>query len=150
MLIINHKITNIKIAKKNNPIRVVGSTHKIYDPDTSATINVTINYENDKPFEVFVNSKNSTEWQIAFGRLLSLLMKSGVDKKEIAGALLDIQNPKGGTFHDKQFMPSVVAHIGNIINTNESNKKYCSECADEMINDSGCLKCPSCGASHCE
>ena len=152
MLKITKKIVSSRVVKKQVDSPLVGTTHKLYDAVKECAVNVTINTSDGRPLEVFVNSKHQDEWTIAVGRLVSFMLKKGVDKEEIGDCLSDIEAPGGGTFYGKQWMPSTAAHIGALISGLKvlEHVNECPECGTVMVGEGGCLKCLVCGLSKCE
>lgn len=79
---------------------------------------VTIGYVDGKPFEVFVNVKDSQFWEhLSFATvLLSRLLQSGTSAQVLAEELKQIQSPMTSHFAENgEWMPSIYAHIGALL-----------------------------------
>lgn len=96
-----------------------GYTYKIRPTGLDAAMYVTINNSGGLPYEIFINCKHldSHEWVLCITRLISAIWQSGGDSSFIAKSMQSIFSPKGGYFLPKGqgFCPSVVAHIGMVI-----------------------------------
>ena len=104
-----------------------GSTYKIKTPLDDHAMYVTINdivlnagteYEQRRPFEIFINSKNMDhfQWIVALTRLMSAVFRKGGDVTFLAEELQAVFDPKGGYFKPGgKFMPSIIADIGAVI-----------------------------------
>lgn len=144
---INSKITKTKILedqKKNEdveseivqmhenvdrPEMLVGATYKIKTPLSDHALYITINdiilnpgtdHEQRRPFEIFINSKNMDhfQWVVALTRVISAVFRKGGDVTFLAEELKAVFDPKGGYFKTGgRFMPSLVAEIGEAIET---------------------------------
>ena len=109
------------------PEMLVGSTYKVKTPVTEHAMYITINdiilnegteYEQRRPFEVFINSKNmdNFQWVVALTRLISAVFRKGGDTTFMVEELKAVFDPKGGYFKPGGiFMPSIVAEIGHAI-----------------------------------
>ena len=106
-----------------------GSTYKIKTPLSEHALYVTINdivlnegseHEQRRPFEIFINSKNMDhfQWIVALTRIASAVFRKGGDCTFLAEELKAVFDPKGGYFKKGgKFMPSLVAEIGDVIET---------------------------------
>ena len=104
-----------------------GSTYKIKTPLDDHAMYVTINdivlnsgteFEQRRPFEIFINSKNMDhfQWIVALTRLMSAVFRKGGDVTFLADELQAVFDPKGGYFKPGgKFMPSIIAEIGAVI-----------------------------------
>ena len=104
-----------------------GSTYKIKTPQSAHALYITINdmvlnggteYEERRPYEVFINSKNieNFQWVLALTRLISAIWRKGGDACFLVEELKSVFDPKGGYFKKGGvFMPSLVAEIGGVI-----------------------------------
>ena len=162
-----------------------GSTYKLKWPGSDHAIYVTINDiiqdGRRRPFEIFINSKNLDQyaWTVALTRMISAVFRRGGDISFVAEELNAIFDPRGGKWLHKQYIPSLQAAIGNIIekhmqniNFLESNSNidkqemdvkleinnetpisqldYCSKCSSRsVVYQNGCMTCYSCGKSEC-
>lgn len=99
-----------------------GVTYKIKPPTQEQALYITINDAVDEtgrtvPFEVFMNSKNmeSFQWIVSLTRLISAVFRKGGDVTFLVEELKSVHDPRGGYFLKGKLYPSVVAHIGSII-----------------------------------
>jgi len=115
------------------PESLVGSTFKIKSPLFEHALYVTINdivlnagtkYEQRRPFEIFINSKNMDhfQWIVALTRILSAVFRKGGDVTFIVEELKAVFDPRGGYFKaGGVYMPSIVAEIGGVIEQHMKN-----------------------------
>lgn len=111
------------------PEALHGSTYKIKTPLSEHALYVTINdvvlnpgteHEIRRPFEIFINSKNMDhfQWIVALTRIISAVFRKGGDCTFLAEELRSVFDPRGGYFKKGgRFMPSLVAEIGDVIET---------------------------------
>lgn len=111
------------------PDMLLGSTYKIKTPLSEHALYVTINdvvlnegteHELRRPFEVFINSKNLEhfQWVVALTRVISAVFRKGGDVTFLAEEMKAVFDPQGGYFKKGgKFMPSLVAEIGEAIET---------------------------------
>ena len=109
------------------PETLVGSTYKIKSPLFEHALYVTINdivlnvgtpYEQRRPFEIFINSKNMDhfQWIVALTRILSAVFRKGGDVTFLVEEMKAVFDPRGGYFKaGGVYMPSIVAEIGAVI-----------------------------------
>lgn len=115
-----------KVAR---PEMLIGSTYKIKTPLSEHSLYVTINdiilnqgteHELRRPFEIFINSKNMDhfQWIVALTRIISAVFRKGGDVTFLVDELRSVFDPRGGYFkRGGKFMPSLVAEIGEAIDT---------------------------------
>ncbi|OOG57817.1 NrdJb [Rhodanobacter sp. B05] len=115
------------------PETLVGSTFKVKSPLFEHALYVTINdivlnagtkYEQRRPFEIFINSKNMDhfQWIVALTRILSAVFRKGGDVTFIVEELKAVFDPRGGYFKaGGVYMPSIVAEIGAVIEQHMKN-----------------------------
>ncbi|THB70401.1 MAG: NrdJb [Gammaproteobacteria bacterium] len=111
------------------PEFLMGSTYKVKTPLSEHSLYITINdmilnegteHEMRRPFEVFINSKNMDQfqWIVALTRVISAVFRKGGDVTFLVEELKAVFDPKGGYFKKGgKFMPSLVAEIGEAIET---------------------------------
>ena len=116
-----------KVMRPEGMESLEGSTYKIKTPLDDHAMYVTINdiilnsgteYEQRRPFEIFINSKNMDhfQWIVALTRLMSAVFRKGGDVTFLAEELQAVFDPKGGYFKPGgRFMPSIIAEIGDVI-----------------------------------
>jgi hypothetical protein len=115
------------------PETLVGSTFKIKSPLFEHALYVTINdivlnagtqYEQRRPFEIFINSKNMDhfQWIVALTRILSAVFRKGGDVTFLVEEMKAVFDPRGGYFKSGGiYMPSIVAEIGAVIEQHMKN-----------------------------
>ncbi|MFO1254964.1 MAG: adenosylcobalamin-dependent ribonucleoside-diphosphate reductase [Sphingomonadaceae bacterium] len=158
-----------------------GTTYKLRWPASAHALYVTINNaEIDgelRPFEVFINSKNMDHyaWTLALTRMISAVFRRGGDVDFVSEELKAVFDPRGGAWTNGRYVPSLLAAIGDIIETHlkqfapgqidlpmelgppagtaidaPPTGPCCSQCGQPgMIREEGCNKCLSCGYSKC-
>ena len=111
------------------PEMLLGSTYKIKTPLSDHALYITINdmilnegteHEQRRPFEIFINSKNmeNFQWVLALTRVISAVFRKGGDATFLVEEMKAVFDPKGGYFKKGgKFMPSLVAEIGEAIET---------------------------------
>ena len=144
---IDQEIVNYSIKKEDEPVVeqqpgveqmdenlrrpevLMGATYKIKTPLSDHALYVTVNdavlnpgteHEHRKPFEVFINSKNMEhfQWVTALTRVISAVFRKGGDVTFLTEELKQVFDPQGGYFKKGgRFMPSLVAEIGEAIET---------------------------------
>jgi hypothetical protein len=109
------------------PEMLVGSTYKIKTPISDHAMYVTINdivlnegteYEQRRPFEIFINSKNLDhfQWIVALTRIISAVFRKGGDVTFLVDELKAVFDPRGGYWQPGgKFMPSIIAELGHVI-----------------------------------
>jgi hypothetical protein len=113
--------------KLERPEMLQGSTYKVKTPVSDHAMYVTINdiilnagteYEQRRPFEIFINSKNLDhyQWIVALTRLMSAVFRKGGDVTFMVDELKAVFDPRGGYWQPGgKFMPSIIAELGHII-----------------------------------
>ncbi len=113
--------------KLERPEMLLGSTYKVKTPISDHAMYVTINdiilnpdtaYEQRRPFEIFVNSKNLDhyQWIVALTRIMSAVFRKGGDVTFIVDELTAVFDPRGGYWQPGgKFMPSIIAELGYIV-----------------------------------
>lgn len=113
----------------SRPEMLVGATYKIKPPMADHALYITVNdivlnpdtdHEIRRPYEVFINSKNMDhyQWVVALTRVVSAVFRKGGDVTFLVEELKAVFDPKGGYFKGGgKFMPSLVAEIGEAIET---------------------------------
>jgi ribonucleoside-diphosphate reductase alpha chain len=93
-------------------LRWQGSEHAIY-----VTINDVIEDGRRRPFEIFINSKNLEHyaWTVALTRMISAVFRRGGDVSFVVEELKAVFDPRGGQWQDGQYVPSLLAAIGGLI-----------------------------------
>jgi ribonucleoside-diphosphate reductase alpha chain len=102
---------------------LAGFTYKIKWPGSDHAIYITINdTERDgrrRPFEVFINSKNLEHyaWTVALTRMISAIFRRGGDVAFVVEELKAVFDPQGGQWMGGRYVPSLLAAIGQVIET---------------------------------
>ena len=102
---------------------LAGFTYKLKWAGSDHAIYVTINdIERDgrrRPFEIFINTKNLEHyaWTVALTRMISAVFRRGGDVSFVVEELKAVFDPQGGQWMDGRYVPSLLAAIGNIIET---------------------------------
>ncbi len=115
--------------KVERPEMLLGSTYKIKTPLSEHALYITINdillnqdteHELRRPFEMFINSKNMDhfQWIVALTRIVSAVFRKGGDITFLSEELKAVFDPTGGYFKKGgKFMPSLVAEIGDVLDS---------------------------------
>jgi len=113
--------------KLDRPEMLRGSTYKVKTPVDDHAMYVTINdivlnmdteHESQRPFEIFVNSKNLDhyQWIVALTRIMSAVFRKGGDVTFIVEELKAVFDPRGGYWQPGgKYMPSIIAELGHIV-----------------------------------
>ncbi len=113
--------------KVERPDVLIGSTYKIKTPVSDHAMYVTINdiilnegtqYEQRRPFEIFINSKNLDhfQWIVALTRILSAVFRKGGDVTFLVDEMKAVFDPRGGYWQSGgKFMPSIIAELGYVV-----------------------------------
>ena len=123
------------------PERLMGTTYKLKTPEhvSEHSLFITINdiilnegtvHETRRPFEIFINSKSLEhyQWIVALTRIISAVFRKGGDVTFLVEELRSVLDPKGGYWNKGKYVPSLIAEIGNVIETH--------------LTESGMLKVP--------
>jgi ribonucleoside-diphosphate reductase alpha chain len=167
----------------DRPEVLLGQTYKIKWPDSDHAFYITINdLEMDgrrRPFEVFINSKNmeAYAWTLALTRMISAVFRRGGDVSFVVHELKAVFDPRGGQWMNGQYVPSLLAAIGEVIERHlvatgfmppreslgeagtpqalaiaagEIRGRTCPRCGSPaLIRQEGCDTCVACGFSRC-
>jgi hypothetical protein len=102
-------------------------TYKIKSPLFEHALYVTINdvvlnagtpFEQRRPFEIFINSKNMDhfQWIVALTRIMSAVFRKGGDCTFLVEEMKAVFDPRGGYLKKGGiYMPSIVAEIGGVV-----------------------------------
>ena len=105
----------------DRPSALTGFTYKIKWPESDHAIYITVNdIEQDgrqRPFEVFINSKNMEHyaWTVALTRMISAVFRRGGDVSFVVEELKAVFDPRGGYWMGGRYVPSLLAAIGETI-----------------------------------
>ncbi|OYW53926.1 MAG: ribonucleoside-diphosphate reductase, adenosylcobalamin-dependent [Hyphomicrobium sp. 32-62-53] len=169
-----------------------GATYKLRWPDSDHALYITINDiemeggelggpPRKRPFEIFINTRNLEHyaWTVALTRMISAVFRRGGDVSFVAEELKAVFDPQGGRFIGGRYVPSLLAAIGDVIETHmraigflapiegeapdgsvaagapESVRKVaggrvCQRCGHATLTRrEGCWVCAMCGFSRC-
>ncbi len=105
----------------DRPEALPGKTYKIRWPETDHAIYITLNDivqdGRRRPFEVFINSKSTEHyaWTVALTRMISAVFRRGGDVSFVVEELKAVFDPRGGTWMEGRYVPSLLAAIGEVI-----------------------------------
>jgi ribonucleoside-diphosphate reductase alpha chain len=161
-----------KVTKpKDRPSQLEGKTVK--QSTGCGNMYITVNYQEDKPFEVFLTMGKSggclASQNEALARMVSLALRSGVDVDEVVKQLKDIRcpnptmGPNGCTSCADALSRTLTSHLQVKNNSDDnghvtentvqyernSSAGYCPDCQRPLVPQEGCLVCPVCSYSRC-
>ncbi len=105
----------------DRPEALPGKTYKVRWPDSDHAIYITLNDiiqdGRRRPFEVFINSKNTEHyaWTVALTRMISAVFRRGGDVSFVVEELKAVFDPRGGQWMGGRYVPSLLAAIGEVI-----------------------------------
>jgi ribonucleoside-diphosphate reductase alpha chain len=105
----------------DRPEALPGNTYKVRWPESDHAIYITINdiieSGRRRPFEIFINSKNMEHyaWTVALTRMISAVFRRGGDVSFVVDELKAVFDPRGGQWVNRQYVPSLLAAIGGVI-----------------------------------
>lgn len=126
--------------------QVMGDGTKLY---------ITVNWKDDKLFEIFVNSERHKDEVDGITRLISLSMRCGVSIDAIIKQLFKLNADSVGfavgmTLNDAYTLDSHEPIIQEVEVEDRPRDMECPECHSKSVKLSGhCWQCDSCGASGC-
>lgn len=167
----------------DRPGALQGRTYKLQWPESDHAIYITLNdievNGHLRPFEVFINSKNMEHyaWTVALTRMISAVFRRGGDVSFVVEELKAVFDPRGGSWLQGKYVPSLLAAIGGVIEKHMQEVGFmakaqepiaplerqaemsvgqapsgpaCPKCSmPGLIRQEGCDSCPSCGYSKC-
>ena len=105
----------------DRPEVLPGATYKVHWPESDHAMYITINDividGRRRPFEVFINSKNTEHyaWTVALTRMVSAVFRRGGDVSFVVDELKAVFDPRGGHWMGGRYIPSLLAAIGEVI-----------------------------------
>jgi ribonucleoside-diphosphate reductase alpha chain len=105
----------------DRPGELDGKTYKVRWPENDHAIYITVNDVvvdgRVRPFEVFINSKNTEHyaWTVALTRMISAVFRRGGDITFVVEELKAVFDPRGGQWMNGRYVPSLLAAIGGVI-----------------------------------
>ena len=165
----------------DRPGELTGQTYKLKWPDSEHAIYITVNdilhQGQQRPFEVFINSKNMEHfaWTVALTRMISAVFRRGGDVSFVVEELKAVFDPRGGAWIQGKYVPSILAAIGGVIEKHMISTGFlagegmglksdphaevvnmkpkgnaCSSCGQYTLRMvEGCMTCTDCGYSKC-
>jgi ribonucleoside-diphosphate reductase alpha chain len=167
----------------DRPEVLPGQTYKLRWPESDHGIYLTVNDVvrdgRRRPFEVFINSKNMDHyaWTLGLTRMISAVFRRGGDVSFVVEELKAVFDPRGGQWMDGRYVPSLLAAIGEVLETHMINIGFirrdegnnveilaraagegggrrlpdsCPRCSQpSLVHQEGCNMCTSCGYSKC-
>jgi hypothetical protein len=143
------------------PEQLSGATYKLKTPLSEAALYVTINDLDGRPFEIFINCRDTKhfQWVIALTRVMSAVFRHGGDASFLIEELMSIADPHAGYFKGGKYVPSLVAELGGILERHliglglyqrdeslaEAARAMVAEKAASKKEQSGGDPCPKCG-----
>ncbi len=169
----------------DRPEVLPGQTYKLRWPESDHAIYLTVNDvirdARRCPFEVFINSKNMEHyaWTLGLTRMISAVFRRGGDVSFVVEELKAVFDPRGGSWMNGRYVPSLLAAIGEVLETHMKRIGFiaaddgpdlsgaldakvvaisagggrapaCPRCSQpSLIHQEGCAMCTSCGYSKC-
>jgi len=144
------------LKPRRRPLNLIGSTVKIRT--SFGNLYLTLNHFEGKPFELFAtlgkSGKDTQAHTEALGRLISLLLRSGVPVKEIIEQLKGIGGSQPIFEGDGIILslPDAIAQgleraLGETVEITRDD--MCPSCGAPTIHAEGCVRCVSCDYSKC-
>jgi ribonucleoside-diphosphate reductase alpha chain len=105
----------------DRPEALPGATYKVRWPESDHAIYITVNDViqdgRRRPFEVFINSKNMEHyaWTVGLTRMISAVFRRGGDISFVVEELKAVFDPRGGSWVNGRYVPSLLAAIGEVI-----------------------------------
>ena len=105
----------------DRPEALAGATYKVQWPESDHALYITVNDViqdgRRRPFEVFINSKNTEHfaWSVALTRMISAVFRRGGDVSFVVEELKAVFDPRGGQWVKGRYVPSLLAAIGEVL-----------------------------------
>ena len=139
----------------------LSGTTTVMKPPGQQKIFVTLNHQDGRLREVFIDDKGVDPWKAAVALLLSEALKQGLPADVLANALRHVGGD--GYFAGQRYVESPVAHLAILIGQSVGQPiqaptapdakqvgALCPECGEyTMVTMDGCLTCTGCGHSKC-
>jgi hypothetical protein len=157
--------TQVMNETLQRPYTMSGKTYKIKLPSEDSAMYITINNitlnegtskEETRPFEIFINSKNTShrQWVDTLTRVISAVFRKGGEIDFLVEELKSITDPNGGGWYRGRYVKSLVSEIGHILeehiaslnSVQTTQLDVAATIKDEEADEiAGATKCPSCG-----
>lgn len=149
------------------PEQLTGTTYRIKPSGIEHALFITINDVETlpgvrRPYEVFINTKNLefVAWTTALTRMVSAVFRKGGDVTFVTEELRAVFDPRGGYFDGKEYVPSLIAGIGIVIEKHLTHlglgnqdkvvrKRHCPKCQGVLYSKDGCWSCEQCTYASC-
>ena len=94
-----------------------GTTYKIKWPSMSASMYVTVNYMDGKPYEIFFASKDAKyqDWMTGLTLMISAIFRTNIDPAFVPQELKQVISTHDTAWNQGKFVGSLVARIGQVI-----------------------------------
>jgi ribonucleoside-diphosphate reductase alpha chain len=141
----------------SRPTILYGKTIKIKQVSNPNAIYITINFKNDKPWEVFLNTKDAklAEHLHVSARLISAVLRKG-DYAFMLEELNAVHGTEGGVWHEGVHYNSVFGVIAQYLEVKDSPTfadvaaAPCPVCHKRtLVKKEGCEECLACGYQRC-
>lgn len=145
---------SLKPERRGDIGTLVGKTYTQVMSD-GTKLYITVNWKDDKLFEIFVNSERHKDEVDGITRLISLSMRCGVSIDAIIKQLFKLNADSVGfavgmTLNDAYTLDSHEPIIQEVEVEDRPRDMECPECHSKNVKLSGhCWQCDSCGASGC-
>jgi ribonucleoside-diphosphate reductase alpha chain len=148
----------------DRPEALPGQTYKVRWPESDHALYITLNDiiqdGRRRPFEVFINSKNTEHyaWTVALTRMISAVFRRGGDVSFVVEELKAVFDPRGGQWMGGRYVPSLLAAIGEVIEKHMIDIGFIPAAKDRapavqtirqvvgLGHDSRFRQCPKCGS----
>ena len=127
----------------DRPEALPGQTYKLRWPESEHAIYITINDivqdGRRRPFEIFINSKNMEHyaWTVGLTRMISAVFRRGGDVSFVVEELKAVFDPRGGYWMERQYVPSLLAAIGEVIERHMIDIGFMTDPRREQRRDGG-------------
>lgn len=127
-----------------------GETYRLKSHVYEHSFYVTINDYNNKPFEIFINTRNEdcAMWLSSLSLSWSAIFREMDDINFLLNGMVKVIDPKGSHSSHKRFHKSIVAEIGYILQCKKNGVKLSkstpSEKQGEATKNDQVLECPKC------
>lgn len=145
---------SLKPERRGDIGTLVGKTYTQVMSD-GTKLYITVNWKDDKLFEIFVNSERHKDEVDGITRLISLSMRCGVSIDAIIKQLFKLNADSVGfavgmTLNDAYTLDSHEPIVQEVEVEDRPREMECPECHSKNVKLSGhCWQCDSCGASGC-
>jgi ribonucleoside-diphosphate reductase alpha chain len=152
--------SNILSIKKSRPYELIGKTYQIKDENEN-TYYITLNDISDglkfKPFEIFINSKESNDYLNTITRLISAIFRRTSDSEFVIEQLKKSTKNENGILMklakviSEHMRIKEKVDIPQIINQEKKDNglQICPQCGQKTLKmEGGCSQCP-CGYGLC-